>query len=181
MYEPVGYYATHDESYALLCPDCAAEGARDNDLDLENPDHFAALWNWNEFDTLEFCENCYERIDVNLTADGLETVREWMLDDLRTNNLEDAARYRDILAEYGEHVEAYAYGVARIGYPVEILASPFETYDEAARAMFDHFDNYPPELIDHINVDSDPDTGEFFEASIDFLGDTYATVIELDF
>ena len=67
MYEPTGYYAVHNESYELLCPQCAAEEARKNDLDLENSDHFAVVWEWEESDTLEFCENCYERIDLGLS------------------------------------------------------------------------------------------------------------------
>jgi hypothetical protein len=181
MYEPTGYYAVHDDSYALLCPHCAAEEARDNDLDLENPDHFAAVWSWNESDTLEFCENCYERIDLGLTTYGIAELRERVFENLRTNDLEKAAYLRDILAEYGERIEAYAYGVARIGYSVEIIEVPFETYNDAARAMFDHFKTYPPELIECFNVESDPDTGEFFDASIDFYGGTYAAVIELEF
>lgn len=181
MYKPTGYYAIHDESYELLCPKCAAEEARENALDLENPDHFAVVWNWSEFDTLEFCANCYERIDVGLTSYGIDEVREYIFENLRTNNLESAFYYREILAEHGERVEAYAYGIARIGYPVEIIEVPFETYNDAALAMFDHFKAYPPELIECFNVDSDPDTGEFLEASIDFYGGTYATVIELEF
>lgn len=181
MYAPTGYYAVHDDSYELLCPHCAAEEARDNDLDLDDPNHFAVVWDWNESDTLEFCANCYERIDLGLTSYGIAELREEVFENLRTNDLEKAAYLRDILAEYGERIEAYAYGVARIGYSVEIIEVLFETYNDAARAMFDHFEAYPPELIDAITTDFDPDTGEFFDASIDFLGGTYATVIELDF
>lgn len=181
MYEPVGYYAMHDNSYELLCPDCAAEEARDNDLDLDDPNHFAVVWEWEESDTLEFCANCDERIDVGLTTYGIDDLREYVFENLRNNNLEGAARYREILAEYGERIEAYAYGVARIGYPVEIIEVPFETYNDAALAMFDHFKTYPPELIECFNVESDPDTGEFLDASMDFYGGTYATVIALEF
>ena len=181
MYTPVGYYAIHDESYELLCPDCATEEARENDLDLDDPANFAPVWNWNESDTLEDCANCYERIDLGLTTYGIAELREYVFETLRTNNLEGAAYYREILAEHGERIEAYAYGVARIGYPVEVIELPFETYNDAALAMFDHFKGYPPELIECFNVESDPDTGEFLEASMDFYGDTYATVIELEF
>ena len=181
MYKPTGYYAVHDETYERLCPKCAEEEARENDLDLENPDHFAAVWNWDESDTLEFCANCHERIDVGLTSYGIAEVREYVFENLSTNNLEDAAYYREILAEYGERIEAYAYGVGIIGHPVEIIELPFETYNDAALAMFDHFKAYPPELIECFNVESDPDTGNFLEASIDFYGGTYATVIELEF
>lgn len=180
MYTPVGYYAVHDESYEILCPDCAREEARTLDLALDS-DAFAPVWGWDESDTLEYCANCYERIDLGLTSYGIADLREYVFENLRTNNLEDAAHYRDILAEHGEQIEAYAYGIARIGYPAEIIESPFDTYNDAALAMFDHFKAYPPELIECFNVDSDPDTGEFFDASIDFYGGTYATVINLEF
>jgi len=181
MYKPTGYYAVHDESYALLCPHCAAEEARENDLDLDDPANLAPVWDWNESDTLEFCANCNERIDLGLTTYGIAELHEYVFENLRTNNLESAFYYNEILAEHGERIEAYAYGVARIGYPVEIIELPFETYNDAALAMFDHFKGYPPELIECFNVESDPDTGEFFEASMDFFGGTYATVIALEF
>lgn len=177
MYEPTGYYAVHDDSYEVLCPDCAREEARDNDLALDS-DAFVPIWGWNESDTLEFCTNCYERVDVGLTSYGIADLREYVFENLRTNNLEEAAHYRDILAEYGERIEVYAYGVARIGYEPETLGV-FDTYHAAATAMLAHFENYPPELIDAVTLERDDDS--IVAASIDFLGGTYATVIELDF
>lgn len=182
MYQVQGYYTFYsDDGAEPLCPTCARHDAHEQGLSLDDRDSYAIIWDNTETDSVEYCSDCGERIYTSLTEYGIDDLRARVLEALKRGDYEEAAEYRDILDEYNVQVEAYAHAVARIGYPLTFVGTPRETYDEAAQDLLKAYAGYPPELIDEWHIDSDPETGEIYEASVDFFGGWYATVEEIDF
>lgn len=178
-YEPVGYYATDGDGMEPLCPDCAAADARLNEGSLEDSEPYVPIFACEEYDYLEYCVECGEMLDVTLTGDGLANLEREALDALKDGDPDTAQEYARILSDHGITLEAYGWAVTNIGYPPVLEPPYYLTYHEAATAMLNAYEGYPPELIDSVNVERDED-GTILEASIDLLGGVYASVEEVD-
>ena len=176
MYQPIGYYATHDESYEPLCPTCAREEAHEKNLDLDNSENFVPTWEWDEFDSLEYCANCYELIDVSLSAYGLDQLRTQMLDAVSRGNFDSARSYAETLREHFEPAGVYVYVSCSEGHEPAETSEPYATFHECAEAMLYAYADFPN--IDSIDVEYDGDT--IVSAAIDFLGGWFVQVQELD-
>lgn len=180
-YDPVGYYSIDDDQTYIepLCPDCAANDARRNGYSLEDDKHYVPIFACEEYDYLEYCVNCGERLDVTLTGDGLDNLEREALDALNDGDDDTAQKYASILLDHGIRLEVYGWAVTNIGYPPALEPPYYLTYHDAATAMLDAYYGYPPELIDSVNVERDED-GTILDASIDLLGGVYASVEEVD-